>query len=185
MGLLTNLLGLQNANPAALYASVGACAAVAVAAALYFGGAAASREGPVPSLRQQAPDVPALMSDGRPFSSMSLMPALPAGAEEYKRTNVFNEETVPSGLRRAHTTKTGTWGRLTVLSGKLIYRIIGQDRGDGHKNEDRCFLITPGVFGIIEPQAPHQVELLGPVEFYVAFMRPPEGDAATTEQTAS
>ena len=35
----------------------------------------------------------------------------------YKKTRIFSEDNIPSGLRRAHTTKTGTWGRLIVLEG--------------------------------------------------------------------
>ena len=37
-----------------------------------------------------------------------LMPTLPAGAREYKRTATWSETTIPAGLLKDHRTKQGT-----------------------------------------------------------------------------
>ena len=37
----------------------------------------------------------------------------------YKRTPVFDETTLPDGLRREHRTKAGVWGIIRVLEGRL------------------------------------------------------------------
>lgn len=44
---------------------------------------------------------------------------LPADVQPYARTAEFTEATVPAGLLRAHTTKTGAWGLIRVLEGRL------------------------------------------------------------------
>lgn len=40
----------------------------------------------------------------------------------YKCTPVFDENTLPAGLRREHRTKPGVWGVIRVLDGRLRYR---------------------------------------------------------------
>ena len=37
------------------------------------------------------------------------MKHLPAGLDHYKSTPVFDQDTVPAGLRRAHSTAAGVW----------------------------------------------------------------------------
>lgn len=41
--------------------------------------------------------------------------ALPPGAQAYKRTPVFTQDTVPAGLLRDHVTREGTWALIHVL----------------------------------------------------------------------
>jgi tellurite resistance-related uncharacterized protein/ribosomal protein S18 acetylase RimI-like enzyme len=91
---------------------------------------------------------------------------LPAAAVPYRRTSEFDEQSVPQGLRRAHSTKPGVWGRIRVLEGRLLYRIL-PERGGGEEVE-----LVPGTDGIIEPAVQHQVEPLGRVRFFVEFLSP-------------
>jgi tellurite resistance-related uncharacterized protein len=96
--------------------------------------------------------------------SLCDMPELPAHAREYKRTATFTQQTVPNGLLSDHTTKAGTWARIVVTSGELGYS-FGEPR--------RAFVLRPDRAGVVQPQVPHQVELRGPVEFHVEFLREP------------
>jgi tellurite resistance-related uncharacterized protein len=47
---------------------------------------------------------------------------LPPGLVAYKRTPEFDENTLPAGLKKAHSTKAGVWGVIHILEGRLIYR---------------------------------------------------------------
>ena len=87
----------------------------------------------------------------------------PEGFAAYRRTPEFNEETVPAGLRRNHTTKRGVWARIHVLAGALQY----------HVEEPVCrsFLLAAGTSGTIVPEMPHRVEVVGSVRFFVEFSK--------------
>ena len=86
--------------------------------------------------------------------------ALPPGAEEYKRTATFTEETLPAALRVDHRTKAGTWARIVVESGRAEYHVRG-----------RVHLLEPGAIGIVEPEIPHHLVPLGPLAVHVEFYR--------------
>lgn len=92
------------------------------------------------------------------------MPALPADVEVYRRTPEFDETSVPRGLLADHATKAGTWGRIVVEEGRLRYELASED--------DR-WVLRPGVPGIIAPEMKHRVVPLGPVRFFVEFLRAP------------
>ena len=94
------------------------------------------------------------------------MKTLPNTLYCYRKTPTFTQETIPKGLLHRHTTKAGSWGKICVLSGQLSYQILTEP-GEDHT-------LSPDVPGIIEPQVPHQVQALGPVEFYVEFHQAPE-----------
>ena len=55
------------------------------------------------------------------------MKVLPCDLVEFRRTPEFSELSVPSALLGSHSTKEGTWGKIVVLEGKLIYRILEPD----------------------------------------------------------
>lgn len=94
---------------------------------------------------------------------------LPAEARPYRRTAEFTEQTVPEALRRAHNTKAGVWGLITVLEGRLAYRITDPRRDPSER------VLTPQTdAGLVEPTILHEVEPQGPVRFYVEFWRVPE-----------
>lgn len=84
----------------------------------------------------------------------------PEGFECYQRTPEFDEDSIPAGLRREHTTKAGVWGRIVVSSGRLCYHVQGTGT---------VIDLVPETPGIIPPQVVHRVEAAGPVRFVVEF----------------
>ena len=91
------------------------------------------------------------------------MKTLPDHVAVYQQTSEFSESTVPAGLLATHTTKTGVWGRIRVLEGSLVYRVL--------EPVAEQWLLAPGVDGIVEPGVEHQVEVCGPARFFVEFLR--------------
>ena len=87
---------------------------------------------------------------------------LPTGARPYKRTPVFTEKTVPTGLLKDHKTRSGVWGLIQVEEGKLRYSVIGRSVEQ---------LLTPGTVGVVHPEEPHHVAPVGTVRFFVEFWR--------------
>ena len=85
---------------------------------------------------------------------------LPEGVAAYKRTPIFDQATVPAGLRREHRTKPGVWALIHVVEGRLRYRVL-----DPLSDE----ILVPGTPGIVRPEQPHEVEPLGQVRFFVEF----------------
>lgn len=78
----------------------------------------------------------------------------------YKRTPVFDENTLPAGLRREHRTKPGVWGVIRVLDGRLRYQLI----------DPACeVVLDPDHPGLVLPDQPHLVEPLGPMRMQVEF----------------
>jgi tellurite resistance-related uncharacterized protein len=88
---------------------------------------------------------------------------MPDGFIPYKRTPVFTE--IPAALRKDHSTKAGVWAKITVLEGKLRYRVAALD-ADTEVSADN--------FGIVVPEVPHHVEPLGTARFFVEFYRAPD-----------
>lgn len=91
------------------------------------------------------------------------MKTLPENLSEFKRTPEFNEATLPQGLQSRHTTPTGTWAKITILEGKLTYRIL-----EPEVEENELSVTQPGV---IEPLVLHEVNIIGPVRGYIGFYR--------------
>ncbi|MBL4599398.1 MAG: DUF1971 domain-containing protein [Rhizobiaceae bacterium] len=80
----------------------------------------------------------------------------------YKRTSVFDQDTLPTALSRDHKTKPGVWGVIHVLEGRLAYTITTP-----HDEQ----ILEPDVPGIIRPEQLHHVQSLGKVRFFVEFHR--------------
>lgn len=91
---------------------------------------------------------------------------LPEGLESYKRTPDFTEATVPTGLLNDHSTKDGTWGLIHVEEGRLRYVVT-----DPRQPRTELILTSDDPPGVVEPTILHHVEALGPVRFYVEFLR--------------
>jgi len=96
---------------------------------------------------------------------MSTPPLAPMGAEPYKRTSVFDENTLPAGLRRAHRTKPGVWGVIRVLEGRLRYCVL-DPASEAIISEA---ILESGRPGLVLPDQPHRVEPLGAVRLQVEF----------------
>jgi tellurite resistance-related uncharacterized protein len=91
-----------------------------------------------------------------------------SAAEPYKRTRVFDEKTLPAGLRREHRTKPGVWGIIRVLEGRLRYQVLDPASET---------ILEPGHPGLVQPDEPHRVEPFGPMRMQVEFYnRLPELD---------
>jgi hemoglobin len=80
----------------------------------------------------------------------------------YRSTPVFTNDTLPEGLRRAHSTKAGVWGLLKVLKGAILYVI--------EESGERLIVQAPGTV-VILPQQLHSVEPQGDMEMQVGFYR--------------
>lgn len=93
------------------------------------------------------------------------MPALPEVAEVYKTTGEFTETSIPSGMLREHRTKAGTWGRIVVREGKLLYCLA--------EPAQASWMLRPGIPGIIAPGRTHWITPHGRVRFVVEFLRDP------------
>lgn len=91
------------------------------------------------------------------------MKALPATVQPYKRTPEFNQDTIPPGLLRAHQTRDGVWGKIVVLEGRLLYTI--------NEPTPESIELDVSRYGVVEPTVLHEVRSLGPVRFYVEFLR--------------
>ena len=90
-----------------------------------------------------------------------MITTLPPGLTAYRRTPEFDENSLPSGLRRGHSTKAGVWALIHVLEGRLRYRIL--------EPLEETVLDAGGAPGVVVPQQLHEVEPLGAVRFYVEF----------------
>lgn len=87
-------------------------------------------------------------------------------AKPYRSTPIFDENSLPSALRRDHSLKAGVWGRLNVLSGALRYTV--SETGEAH-------ILEAGQSRIIPPEQLHCVAPLGAVEMRVDFYDEPPG----------
>jgi tellurite resistance-related uncharacterized protein len=87
---------------------------------------------------------------------------LPAGLVAYRRTPVFDQDTIPAGLRREHRTASGVWGLITVLEGRLRFRSLDPVAET---------VLTPGTPIAVAPHQPHEVAPDGPVRFFIEFYR--------------
>jgi tellurite resistance-related uncharacterized protein len=86
--------------------------------------------------------------------------SLPAGVKAYRRTAIFDQDSIPAGLCREHRTKAGVWALIHVVEGRLRYRIL-----DPLSETE----LAAGKPGVVRPGQPHEVEPLGPVRMFVEF----------------
>ncbi len=88
---------------------------------------------------------------------------LPAGLVAYKRTPVFDKDTLPAGFGEDHQTKPGVWGVIHILEGQLAFTSY---------QPEHTQILEPGEPPkIVEPCERHKVAALGEVRFYVEFHR--------------
>lgn len=80
--------------------------------------------------------------------------------EPYKCTPVFDENSLPAGLRQEHRTKAGVWGVIRVFEGRLRYRVL---------DPVSEMILDADHPGFVLPEQPHQVEPLGAMQMRVEF----------------
>jgi len=81
-------------------------------------------------------------------------------AVPYRTSALFDEVTLPRALLADHALKAGTWAVVRVECGSVGYRQNGNTAPS---------TLKPGTPGIIPPEIPHSLELLGPVQLRVEF----------------
>jgi tellurite resistance-related uncharacterized protein len=74
---------------------------------------------------------------------------------------MWNEKTLPAGLRRGHRIAAGTWGRISVHRGQLRFRAATTFPID--------VVLDARSEQAIPPEIEHSVEPAGPVEFSIQF----------------
>lgn len=89
------------------------------------------------------------------------MKTLPEHVQQYSSSPVFTENTVPKGLLKDHSTKSGVWGLICVNEGELEYIIEDQE----------THILTPKNKGVVEPEIKHHIKPLGAVSFFIEFYK--------------
>ncbi len=74
----------------------------------------------------------------------------------------WDEHNLPAGLRRPHRLGTGTWGRIHVRDGRLLFAIASQPPLEVE--------LVPGTEQAVPPEMDHEVRPLGPVRFSMDFL---------------
>lgn len=93
--------------------------------------------------------------------------------QPYRSTPIFNAETLPAALCKAHCTKAGVWGRLNVLNGSVRYVV---EETEAH------LVLNAGDFVTILPEQMHHVEPLGDMQMQVSLY---DVDPAASPPTSS
>ncbi|MEZ5298247.1 MAG: DUF1971 domain-containing protein [Ilumatobacteraceae bacterium] len=103
---------------------------------------------------------------------------MPDRLELVRTTEVFDQDSVPAGLLRAHRVADGVWARLVVRTGAVTF--VFDDEPDDPIG------VGSGESVVIPPARQHHVELDGPATFAVEFHRLPDTPPppAGTESTA-
>lgn len=84
----------------------------------------------------------------------------PNQPEPYKRTPVFDQETLPKALRSEHNTKAGVWGVIRVQEGCVRLH---------YADKTEAIELSPERPGLVQPTQVHWVEVLGPMKMQVEF----------------
>ena len=89
----------------------------------------------------------------------------------YKRMPLWTKDTMPEAVQRKHNTKVGTWGKITVLKGKLKFVELTEDG-----EEVASHILEAGADNpMAQPQAWHRVEALtDDVEWFLEFYCEPK-----------
>ncbi len=91
------------------------------------------------------------------------MKTLPSGVAYYARSPEFSDQSIPENLLDSHRTKTKTWANIVVTQGRILYRIL-EPRIEEYE-------LSPDRTGVVEPQVPHELEVMGDVRFHLDFYR--------------
>jgi tellurite resistance-related uncharacterized protein len=87
---------------------------------------------------------------------------LPDGLRMVRSAPVWDEQTMPAGLRQSHRLAAGTWARVVVVEGRLGFTMAG--------DPPLTTELRPGLVQAIPPEIEHAVSADGPVRFRVEFL---------------
>ena len=89
----------------------------------------------------------------------------------YKRLPLWTKDTMPEAVQRKHNTKVGTWGKITVLKGRLKFVELTEDGEEVASHIFEAGADNP----MAQPQAWHRVEALtDDVEWFLEFYCEPK-----------
>jgi tellurite resistance-related uncharacterized protein len=88
---------------------------------------------------------------------------LPDDVVLVRTTPVFDNDTVPAALLRAHRVSDDVWGRLVVHTGTLCFT-FDDDPGE-------MIMLADGGSTAIPPGRQHHLELHGPTTFVIEFWK--------------
>ena len=119
---------------------------------------------------------------GQPLRCLACdMPRLPVEVSHYRSTPMFDEKSVPSGLLQAHQLRAGSWARVVIETGRLLFvfeeasdegLVVGSvSSGASIEPETLAFVLRPDFPGIVPPTRPHHIALRGAVRFHIDFYR--------------
>lgn len=91
------------------------------------------------------------------------MKSLPKNVASYKKTNVFDQDSIPKGVLNNHQTLKGVWAKINVVEGNLLYVIQTDPIEEVHLDKEHS--------GVVEPTVFHHVKPIGKVKFYVEFYK--------------
>jgi tellurite resistance-related uncharacterized protein len=86
---------------------------------------------------------------------------MPDSLRSVRATPIWDQDTMPAGLRRAHRITAGAWGRIVVHDGRLRFAARTSLAIDVALGNGESQAIPPGV--------EHEVEPLGAVHFIIEF----------------
>ena len=96
---------------------------------------------------------------------------MPENLIAYKRMPLWTKDTMPEAVQRKHNTKVGTWGKITVLKGKLKFVELTEDGEEVASHIFEAGADNP----MAQPQAWHRVEALtDDVEWFLEFYCEPK-----------
>ena len=101
--------------------------------------------------------------------------ALPDAVVLTRTTHVFDNDTVPAGLLKAHRVADSIWGRLVVYTGTVGFVF--------EEEADQPCSVDAGASVVIPPGRHHHVILEGPATFAVEFYRQPHHTAVGLESS--
>jgi tellurite resistance-related uncharacterized protein len=88
---------------------------------------------------------------------------LPVATRLVRSSPDWNEATLPRGLRGAHRLGPGTWGRIVVKDGRLLFSMESEPRLQVELTDRTGAQAIP-------PDIEHQVSPIGPVRFSIDFL---------------
>lgn len=82
--------------------------------------------------------------------------------EPYRRSQIFDQTTLPTGLLKRHATKAGTWAVIKIIEGQVVLHYDGETALPSRH-------LHQSMPGFIAPLQPHHLELVGPVRLQIEF----------------